>query len=388
MCSSDLGSAPVCWSLDTVLSIGAAGPERRRAHERPEVAFLQYTGGTTGVSKGAMLTHRNVLADLAQQLAWSGPFVPATPLPHRAITALPLYHIAALMAGMFRQLLHGGSCILIRDPRNLDALVETMRTQRFTVMGGVNTLYAALLNHPRIRDVDFSQCWVAGAGAAATQQSIADRWQSLTGLSIVEGYGMTETCCYISQQALDGRPFNGTAGLPYPGTEISIRDPDGRELAVGDPGEICVRGEQVMDGYYRRPDETAQVMTEDGFLRTGDIGSIDEHGYLRISDRMKDMILVSGFNVFPNEVEAVLLAHPKVLEAAVVSAPDGHSGEVPVAFVVRRDATLTESELREHCVLELTAYKRPRRFEFRDTLPKTPVGKILRRALRESCRAG
>jgi long-chain acyl-CoA synthetase len=202
-------------------------------------------------------------------------------------------------------------------------------------------------------------------------------------MSIIEGYGMTETCCYISQQPLDGRPFNGSVGLPYPLTEISIRDLGDAELAIGEPGEICVRGPQVMAGYWNRPEETANVMTEDGFLRTGDIGSIDSDGYLRISDRKKDMILVSGFNVFPNEVEAVLLTHPKVLEAAVVSAPDGRSGEAPAAFIVRRDPSLTEAELRAFCAEQLTAYKRPKRIEFRESLPKTPVGKILRRALRD-----
>ncbi|MBS0394125.1 MAG: AMP-binding protein, partial [Proteobacteria bacterium] len=364
---------------------GATPAAAPRAPSDP--AFLQYTGGTTGVSKGAVLTQRNVLADIAQQLAWSAPFVPDALAPHRAITALPLYHIAALMAGLFRQLLHGGSCILIRDPRNLDELVDTMVGQRFTQMGGVNTLYAALLAHPRIAEVDWSQCFIAGAGATATQQAIVDRFQALSGLSIVEGYGMTETCCYISQQPLDGRPFNGSAGLPYPLTEISIRGPDDRELGLGEPGEICVRGPQVMAGYWNRPDETAKVMTRDGYLRSGDIGTIDAAGYLRISDRKKDMILVSGFNVYPNEIEAVLLAHPKVLEAAVVAVPDAHSGELPAAFVVRRDATLTEAELRAHCAQELTGYKRPVRFEFRERLPKTPVGKILRRALRDEARA-
>jgi len=377
------GAAPARWSLEAALADGAGErpPTAEVAASSP--AFLQYTGGTTGVSKGAVLTQRNVLADLAQQLAWSSPFIPPERAPYRAITALPLYHIAALMAGMFRQLLLGGSCILIANPRNLDELVGTMATQRFTTMGGVNTLYAALLNHPRIREVDFSHCFVSGAGATATQQPIVDGWQALTGMSIVEGYGMTETCCYISQQPLDGRPFNGSVGLPYPLTEISIRDPLDRELAPGEPGEICVRGPQVMAGYWNRPEETARVMTDDGYLRTGDIGSIDEGGWLRISDRKKDVILVSGFNVFPNEVEAVLLSHPGVLEAAVVSAPDPRSGEVPAAFVVRRDPALTEAQLRAYCAEQLTAYKCPKRIEFRDVLPKTPVGKILRRALRD-----
>jgi long-chain acyl-CoA synthetase len=380
------GGAPARWTLEAALAAGAPERDAPLRVSPADPAFLQYTGGTTGVSKGAVLTQRNVRADLAQQLSWSGPFVPADRAPHRAITALPLYHIAALMAGMFRQLLHGGSCILIANPRNLDDLVATMASQRFTSMGGVNTLYAALLAHPRIGEVDFSHCFVSGAGATATQQAVVDRWHALTGMSIVEGYGMTETCCYVSQQPLDGRPFNGSAGLPYPLTEISIRGRDDRELAAGEPGEICIRGPQVMAGYWNRPAETAQVMTEDGYLRSGDIGSIDADGYLRISDRMKDMLLVSGFNVFPNEVEAVLLEHPQVLEAAVVSAPDARSGEVPVAFVVRRDPSLTAADLRAFCAERLTGYKRPKRIEFRDTLPKTPVGKILRRALRDEAR--
>lgn len=381
--AAPVAGEPSRLTLDTALAIGAAAPAGPLTIAPSSPAFLQYTGGTTGVSKGAVLTHHNVLADLAQQKAWTAPFIPAHLAPHRALMPLPLYHIAALMAGMFRQLLHGGSCILIVDPRNVDDLVGTMLTQRFTSFGGVNTLYAAVMAHPRIREVDFSQCFVCSAGATATQQPIVDRWRALTGLNIVEGYGMTETCCYISQLPFDGRPFNGSAGLPYPGTEISIRDGDDRELPVGVTGEICVRGPQVMAGYWNRPEETARAMTEDGYFRTGDVGSFDADGYLRISDRKKDMILVSGFNVFPNEVEAVLLAHPKVLEAAVVAWPDEHSGEVPAAFVVRRDPTLTEAELVAFCAAELTAYKRPKRIEFRDQLPKTPVGKILRRALRD-----
>jgi long-chain acyl-CoA synthetase len=377
------GASPARWTLEGALAAGL-GAEPCLARVAPtSPAFLQYTGGTTGLSKGAVLTQRNVLADLAQQRAWSEPFIPQQLAPHRSITALPLYHIAALMAQMFRLLLLGGSCILIEDARNLDALVDTMRTQRFTAMGGVNTLYAALMNHPRVRDIDFSQCWICGAGATATQPAIAERWEALTGGTIIEGYGMTETCCYISQLPLDGRRFNGSAGLPYPATEISIRDRDDRELAPGESGEICVRGPQVMAGYWNRPEETAQVMTEDGYLRSGDIGTIDREGYIRICDRKKDMILVSGFNVYPNEVEAVLLTHPQVLEAAVVSIPDARAGELPAAFIVRRDPALTAEELAAHCAAALTAYKRPRRYEFRERLPKTPVGKILRRVLRD-----
>ena len=379
-------AAPVRWTLEGALAAGVGAERGAPALGALSPALLQYTGGTTGVAKGAVLTQRNMLADLAQQLAWSEPFIPQHLAPQRSITALPLYHIAALMAGMFRVLLLGGSCILIESARNLDDLVDTMCTQRFTSMGGVNTLYAALMNHARFHDIDFSQCWLAGAGATATQQPVVERWEALTGLTIVEGYGMTETCCYVSQLPLDGRRFNGSAGLPYPLTEISIRGPDERERAAGESGEICVRGPQVMAGYWNRPQESAQVMTEDGFLRSGDIGSVDAQGYLRISDRKKDMILVSGFNVYPNEIEAVLLTHPKVLEAAVVSIPDARAGELPAAFIVRRDASLTAPELAAHCAGALTAYKRPKRYEFRDTLPKSAVGKILRRALREEAR--
>lgn len=349
-------------------------------------ALLQYTGGTTGVSKGAILTHRNLLADLAQQAAWFEPFLPEALRPYRAVLPLPLYHIAGFMAGMMRSLVVGGSTLLIENPRDLDGLVATMRTERFTSMSGVNTLYAALLDHPQIGKVDFANCWMSTAGASATQRVVAERWESLTGCPLIEGYGMTETSCYISQGPLDGRRFNGSVGLPYPLTEISIRTPDGEELPPDTAGEICVRGPQVMAGYWQRPEETAEVMTMDGFLRTGDVGLVDAEGYLRISDRRKDMILVSGFNVFPNEVEGVLLTHPKVLEAAVVALPDARSGEVPVAFVVPRDPTLTVSELAVHCASELTPYKRPRHFEICASLPKTTVGKVLRRELRDEAR--
>ena len=376
--------SPFVVPLEAVLAAGADGVEPGIPEADPaRPVMLQYTGGTTGVSKGAVLTEGNVRSALAQQLAWTGPFMSAAAGQHRRVLAMPLYHIAALMAGMYRALVDGSSSLLIADPRNLDDLVDTLASQRFTMIGGVNTLYNALLNHPRIGTVDFSHCLFSSAGATATQQVVADRWQALTGLSIVEGYGMTETCCYISQQALDGRPFDGSVGLPLPLTELSIRDLAGREVAPGASGEVCVRGPQVMAGYWNRPDETAAAMTEDGFLRTGDIGSIDANGCLRLSERKKDMILVSGFNVFPTEIEGVLLQHPKVLEAAVVAMPDEHSGEAPAAFVVRRDPSLTAEELRAFMAGMLTAYKRPKRLEFRETLPKSPVGKILRRVLRE-----
>ncbi|MEO8137054.1 MAG: AMP-binding protein [Betaproteobacteria bacterium] len=382
------GPVPTWWVLEDVLADGAKCESSQLPAEPTRPVFLQYTGGTTGISKGAVLTDRNVLAALMLQFAWTGPFLPADRGPHRKITALPLYHVAALMTGMFRSLMDGSCCVLVADPRNLDALVEIMATQRFTVMTGVNTLYNALLHHPRIGDLDFSRCLLSAAGATATQQAIVDRWLALTGMTIIEGYGLTETCGLVSMQAPDGRPFNGSVGLPLPLTAISIRDSEDRELPLGETGEVCVRGPQVMAGYWNRAEESAAAMTTDGFLRTGDIGNVDREGYLRICDRSKDMILVSGFNVFPSEIEGVLLQHSKVLEAAVIAVPDDHSGEVPAAFVVKRDQSLTASELQVFCAEQLTAYKRPKWIEFRDALPKTPVGKILRRALREEARLG
>ncbi len=377
------GSRPARHALESVLAEGAAATVEPVAVAPGDPAFLLFTGGTTGVAKGAVLTHRNVLAQQAQQRAWFGPFLDDRDAPHRTAVPLPLYHAGALMVGLFRGLDQGSAVLLIADPRNVDAFVATLASQRFTALGGTNTLYNALLHHSRIREVDFSHCRVALSGAAATQSVVAERWRALSGVEISEIYGLTEASGIVTMQALDGRPFDGSVGLPLPLAELSIRDLDGRELAVGEAGEICVRGPQVMAGYWQRPDETATVMTEDGYLRTGDVGSLDGRGYLRVSDRKKDMILVSGFNVFPNEVEAVLLAHPKVLEAAVVATPDGRSGEVPAAFVVASDPSLTEAELRAFCGERLAAYKRPRSFEFRDALPKTPVGKILRRTLRD-----
>jgi len=377
------GSRPVRQTLESVLADGAAGTVAPITAAPSDPAFLLYTGGTTGVSKGAVLTHVNVLTQQAQLRAWLGPFLDDGDGPQRVIQPLPLYHAGALLAGAFPNVDRGIATVLIADPRNLDGFVATLAAQPFTAIVGINTLYNGLIHHPRIREVDFSNCRFALAGAAATQPVVAERWRALTGIEISEVYGLTEACGAVTVQALDGRPFDGTVGLPIPLAELSIRDAGGRELGVGEPGEVCVRGPQVMAGYWNRPEETAKVMTADGYLRTGDIGSLDARGYLRISDRLKDMILVSGFNVFPNEIEAVLLAHPKVLEAAVVSVPDGRSGEAPAAFVVRSDPSLTEAELRDYCAGQLTAYKRPRSFEFRDALPKTPVGKILRRTLRD-----
>jgi long-chain acyl-CoA synthetase len=303
--------------------------------------------------------------------------------PHRMMLPLPVYHAGALLAGLLPNVDRGVATVLITDPRNLDTYVEVLATQAFTMICGINTLYAGLVRHPRIGEVDFSRCRCAIAGAAATQPAVAERFRAVAGVPLREVYGMTELAGAATIGPLDERAVEGICGLPLPLVELSVRDLADREVATGAEGEVCIRGPQVMAGYWQRPDETRRVMTPDGFLRTGDIGRLDAHGYLHVVDRKKDMILVSGFNVFPNEVEAVLAEHPKVREAAVVAVDDAHSGEVPVAFVVRADPTLGAEELRQHCAARLTAYKRPRHFEFRDALPKTPVGKILRRALRD-----
>ncbi len=365
-----------------VLAKGRAQPAAPVAIGPDDLAFLAYTGGTTGVSKAAMILHRNVIAHTDQVLEMVervlGPDLEA-----RALTALPLYHAAALMGQAMLLPRRGGCSILVANPRDLDALVATMRRERFTVLPGLNTLFLALLGHPDIGRVDFSRCRVFSAAAMPTQRSVSERWQALTGRPLVEGYGLSEATALVTSNLPDATTFSGDVGVPTAGTEISIRDDAGRPLPAGEPGEICVRGPQVMAGYWNRPDETARAMTPDGFLRTGDIGSVDGNGRLRLHDRKKDMIVVSGFNVYPNEVEAVLAAHPQVLEAAVVAIPDARTGEAVAASLVRRDPALTEEAVREHCRANLAPYKCPKRIEFTDELPKSVVGKILRRAVRE-----
>jgi long-chain acyl-CoA synthetase len=302
---------------------------------------------------------------------------------HVMITALPLYHIFALTVCALLMTRLGACQLLIANPRDIKGFVKTLKTRPFTLMSGVNTLYNALVNRPELRDVDFSGVVLCVSGGMATQAAVAKSWREVTGKVIIEGYGLSETSPVVCANPLELEEFSGTIGYPVPSTEVSIRSVEGLPVPPGERGELCVRGPQVMAGYWNRPDETAHVMTPDGFFRTGDVGVMLPDGQVKIVDRMKDMVLVSGFNVYPNEVEDVLAQHPGVLEAAVIGVPDPHSGELVAAYVVRKDASLTAEELREFCRENLTAYKVPRRIEFRDTLPKTNVGKVLRRALRD-----
>ncbi|GGK27172.1 AMP-binding protein [Salinarimonas ramus] len=347
-----------------------------------DVAFLQYTGGTTGVAKGATLLHRNVVANVLQAEAWLRPYA-GERADHVMVTALPLYHILALTAcGLFMVRL-GAKQILIANPRDIEGFVKTLKSRRFTMLVLVNTLYNALANAKGIEEVDFSHLSFCISGGMATQAAVAKRWKALTGKPIVEGYGLSETSPVVCVNRLDVEEFTGTIGMPLPSTDVQVCSPDGEVLPYGQTGELCVKGPQVMAGYWNRADETAKVMTPGGFFRTGDIAVLQPDGQVKIVDRIKDMILVSGFNVYPNEVEDVLAAHPKVLEAAVIGVPDAHSGEVPAAYVVKRDESLTAEELRAFCKENLTGYKVPRHIHFRDALPKTNVGKMLRRALRD-----
>jgi len=347
-----------------------------------DVAFLQYTGGTTGVAKGAVLTHRNMVANTLQAGAWLGQFFEKPGAPQTVLGALPLYHIFALSAVALLWLREGGHTILITNPRDMQSFVKDLEKYHCTVYYGVNTLFNALLNAPGFDRIDFSGVISSIAGGMALQGAVAERWKARTGCILSQGWGLTETSpvATITPRNVD---FNNSIGLPVPSTEMSIRDDFGHELAIGEVGEICVRGPQVMRGYWNRPDETAKVMLEDGWLRTGDIGRIDAAGFVYIEDRKKDMILVSGFNVYPNEVEGVLARHPGVLEVAAVSQPDERSGEVVAVFIVRKDASLTAEQVIEFARVDLTGYKVPKHVYFRDELPKTNVGKILRRALRD-----
>lgn len=345
-----------------------------------DVAFLQYTGGTTGTAKGAILTHGNMVANLQQASAWirsrteDGKEV--------IITALPLYHIFSLTANCLTFMKKGGHNVLITNPRDLPNFVKELNKTKFTAITGVNTLFNALLNTPGFAEVDFGALKLTLGGGMAVQESVAERWKKVTGNTLVEAYGLTETSPAACINPLDIEKFNHSIGLPISSTEVAIRDESGNELPPGEVGELCIRGPQVMKGYWNRPEETAKVLSEDGWLRTGDMGHIDPKGYVRIVDRKKDMILVSGFNVYPNEVEDVAAMHPGVKEVAAVGAPDEKSGEVVKLVVVKKDPGLTAEALIEHCRKHLTGYKVPKKVEFRDELPKTPVGKILRRALR------
>lgn len=354
-----------------------------------DIAFLQYTGGTTGVSKGAMLSHRNVIANLMQNEAWLQPALNTEPKVDALVfvCALPLYHIFALTVCCLMGTRVGGMNILIPNPRDIPGLIKTLSRYRFNMFPAVNTLYNGLLNHPEFAKLDFSMLKLSNGGGMAVQKAVNDRWRQVTGTSIVEGYGLSETSPVATANPANTKEFNGTIGLPIPSTDIAIIDDEGRHLPIGQTGEIAIRGPQVMVGYWQRPDETAKVITSDGFFKSGDIGFMNEQGYVTIVDRKKDMVLVSGFNVYPNEVEGVVAMHPGVLECAVIGVPDANTGEAVKLFVVRRDPALTEEDLMAYCHEELTAYKRPKVIEFREQLPKTNVGKILRRELREPVKA-
>jgi len=379
-------SLPNAVRFNRALSEGASLILRPVELDHDSIAFLQYTGGTTGVSKGATLSHRNVIANLLQNEAWLQPAMDKPPHVESLnfVCALPLYHIFALTVCCLMGTRLGGMNILIPNPRDIPGLVKTLSKHKFNMFPAVNTLYNGLLNHPGFASLDFSGLKLSNGGGMAVQRAVNDRWQQVTGKSIVEGYGLSETAPVATANPADSSEFSGTIGLPISSTDIAILDDAGNPLPTGEIGEIAIRGPQVMEGYWQRPEETAQVMTADGFFRSGDIGFMDERGYVSIVDRKKDMVLVSGFNVYPNEVEGVVAMHPGVLECAVVGVPDSGSGEAVKLFVVRRDPDLTAESLMAFCHEQLTGYKRPKHIEFRNELPKTNVGKILRRELRDS----
>ena len=350
-----------------------------------DVAFLQYTGGTTGVSKGATLLHRNVVANILQTEAWFKPVLDQ--VGDRQLTvvcALPLYHIFALTICYMMGARLGMLNLLIPNPRDLPGFTKALQGRRVNMFPAVNTLFNALAHDPDFARLDFSGLVVSNGGGMAVQKATADQWRKVTGCSIVEGYGLSETSPVATTNRLDIDGYTGTIGMPVPSTDIAIRDDDGRDVPIGTAGEICIRGPQVMAGYWNRPDETTKVMTPDGFFKSGDVGIMDEQGQIRIVDRKKDMILVSGFNVYPNEIEQVVSQHPGVLECAAVGVPDAKSGEAVKLFVVRKDVTLSEDDLASYCRENFTAYKRPKYIEFREDLPKSNVGKILRRELRST----
>jgi len=373
-------SIPGTTSFNDALAAGRAQTLDDVPLTLDDLAFLQYTGGTTGVAKGAMLTHGNLVANVQQTAAWiARDLVEGREV---AVIPLPLYHIYALTANMVC-VKNGAHIVLITNPRDLPAFLKTLKHTPFTFLLGVNTLYNALLNAPAFAEVPLRQVKVCTAGGMATQRAVAERWKAATGVPIVEGYGLTETSPFATCNALNIKDWTGNVGVPIPCTEVSILDDDGRELPLGEVGEICIRGPQVMKGYWNRPDETAKVFTADGWFRSGDMGFMDAKGSVKITDRKKDLIIVSGFNVYPNEVEDVVMLHPGVLETAAISAPDEKSGEVVKVVVVRKDPALTEAELLAHCRKHLTGYKVPKVVEFRtEPLPKTNIGKVLRRELR------
>jgi long-chain acyl-CoA synthetase len=378
------------WDIPGAMRLSDALAEGGRRKLEPveigheDIAFLQYTGGTTGVAKGAMLLHRNIIANLLQAGAWVKPFLGNQ--RHVVITPLPLYHIFSLTANCLTFMTLGAENVLITNPRDIPGLVKEMSNHSFTAFTGVNTLFNALLNNGEFHKLDFSTLQMTLGGGMAVQKAVAERWEKVTGKPLIEAYGLTETSPAATINPLDLPEYNGAIGLPISSTDLVLRDDDGKDVALGERGEICIKGPQVMAGYWKRPEETAKIIDRDGWLATGDIGVLDERGYVRIVDRKKDMILVSGFNVYPNEIEAVVAMHPAVLECAAVGVPDVKSGEAVKLFVVKKDPTLTAEALLAHCREQLTGYKCPRDVEFRTELPKSNVGKILRRELRDEAR--
>jgi long-chain acyl-CoA synthetase len=383
------------WSIPGAVSFNealAAGRSLKLSKPKltlDDVAFLQYTGGTTGVSKGATLLHRNILANVLQNDAWLQPALKKPPIVDQMIIvcALPLYHIFALTACYLLGVRAGGTNLLIPNPRDMAGFVKELTKYQVSFFPAVNTLYNGLLHTPGFDKLDFSKLKVSNGGGMAVQRPVAEKWLKITGCPLAEGYGLSETSPTLTCNPADTDQFSGSIGIPVPSTYISIRDDDGNEVPLGQPGEICAKGPQVMAGYWNRPEETANVMTADGFFRTGDIGVMDERGFAKIVDRKKDMILVSGFNVYPNEIEEVIASHAGVLECAVIGVADAKSGEAVKAFIVKKDPNLTAEEVIKYCGTQLTGYKVPKQIEFRTDLPKTNVGKILRRELRDEKKA-
>ena len=379
------------WNIPGHIRFKAALAQGRAQSFNPvpvqgsDLAFLQYTGGTTGISKGAMLTHSNILANVEQMHVWIEVAFrnKGKPKAMNFVCALPLYHIFALTVNAMIGIKLGARNILIPNPRDIPGFVKELKKYPFHIFPGLNTLFNALMNNPDFQTLDFKPLILTLGGGMAVQRPVAERWQKMTGCHITEGYGLSETSPVACANALDATEFSGTIGLPMPSTDVAIRDDDGNDLALGEVGEICVRGPQVMKGYWNRPDETKHAIMQDGFFRTGDMGFMDERGYTKIVDRKKDMILVSGFNVYPNEIEEVAAGHPGIVESAAIGIPNEHSGEVVKLFVVRSDLNLTEDDVKAYCAERLTNYKRPREVEFRESLPKSNVGKILRRELRD-----
>jgi long-chain acyl-CoA synthetase len=374
----------------SVRFVDAIAQGRGKAWQAPQVgpddiAVLQYTGGTTGVSKGAVLLHKNLVANILQAEAWYQPALKKIPKGEQIVTicALPIYHIFGFNTNVMLSMRMGGANLLVPNPRDLPAVFKQLQGEKFHSFPAVNTLFNAMANHPDFGTVDWSGLVISVGGGMAVQSATAKLWLEKTGCPIVEGYGLSETSPSASCNPVDSTAYSGNIGLPMPNTEMKLLDDDGNEVPLGERGEIAIKGPQVMAGYWQRPDETAKVMTPDGFFRSGDIGVVDERGYFKIVDRKKDMILVSGFNVYPNEVEDVVTQMPGILECAAVGIPDEKAGEAVKLFIVRKDPSVTEEMVRAYCEANLTGYKRPKVIEFRNDLPKTPVGKILRRELRD-----